>query len=83
MTLYWDRCDICGSYRPTKRCSMYPDISIDIHCCITCTKWFTVCKNPAWSIKIVEKPMEKTKEIRKEERDKLLRELTSMLEQLK
>lgn len=80
MTIYWERCDICGGHRPTKKCSLIPDMNIDIHCCITCLYWMNKCRSPAWRIeaKITSQPARPS--LTRDEKEKLLRELTALLE---
>lgn len=81
MTIYWERCDLCGQYRPVKKCTLMPDISIDIHCCIACPYWMNKCGNPAWKIELPTKTSMRLsgRTISIEEKTRLLEELTSIL----
>ncbi len=47
MTIYWERCDICGRHHPTKTCWLHPELSICAHCCLMCPER-SICPNPAW-----------------------------------
>lgn len=81
MTLYWDRCDLCGLHNPTKACTLAPDISVDVHCCVACPHWLNKCKNPAWKLELpVKTAITRVRSVSAEERRKLMEELTSLLE---
>ncbi|MEM4488038.1 MAG: hypothetical protein QXK88_04455 [Desulfurococcaceae archaeon] len=80
MTIYWERCDFCGQNKPVKKCSIIPDFSIDIHCCISCPMWMSRCKSPAWRVEIPTPSPPRVRSPSKEEKKKLIEELTSMLE---
>jgi len=81
LTIYWDRCDLCGLHNPTKTCSLFPELAVDPHCCVACPYWMTTCKNPAWSFKSpLKSPTQRIKFMSLEEREKLMEELTSLLE---
>ncbi len=47
MTIYWERCDICGRHLPTKTCWLHPELSVCPHCCLLCPER-NLCPNPAW-----------------------------------
>ncbi len=47
MTIYWERCDICGRHLPTKTCWLHPELSVCPHCCLLCPER-SLCPNPAW-----------------------------------
>lgn len=83
MTIYWDRCDFCGQHRPVKKCSTIPDISIDIHCCISCPLWLDKCKSPAWKISLPQPQTIWRKTLSGEEKERILKELTSLLKEEK
>ncbi|MCY0868743.1 MAG: hypothetical protein OWQ48_05915 [Desulfurococcus sp.] len=51
MTIYWERCSFCGSYEPVLQCTLFPDMSVDAKCCLSCPKR-SVCPRPAWSFRI-------------------------------
>ncbi|MGC8982622.1 MAG: hypothetical protein ACP5KA_02560 [Desulfurococcaceae archaeon] len=81
MTIYWDRCDLCGLHRPVRRCTLVSDISVDAHCCIACVHWMTSCTNPAWKFE-VPRLQQTTRRgaISPSEKQKLLEELVSLIE---
>jgi len=47
VSIYWERCDICGKHRPTKQCWLHPERSICPYCCLACPER-DICTNPAW-----------------------------------
>lgn len=79
MTIYWERCDLCGGYKPTRKCSLIPDIYIDVHCCVSCIYWMNKCKNPAWKIESTSMRVSTRQTLSSAEKESLLKELTSLL----
>ncbi|MEM0001436.1 MAG: hypothetical protein QXS24_05320 [Desulfurococcaceae archaeon] len=79
MTIYWERCDLCGQYRPVKKCSLIPEISIDVHCCVACPYWMNKCTVPAWRIETRSPQTPPRRSLSSEDKEKLLKELTSLL----
>ena len=47
MSIYWERCDICGRHRPTKPCWLHPERPVCPYCCLVCPER-SVCPNPVW-----------------------------------
>ncbi len=47
MTIYWERCSICGRHYPTKTCWLHPELSVCPHCCLLCPERGH-CPQPAW-----------------------------------
>lgn len=83
MTIYWERCDFCGQNRPVKRCSIIPDFSVDIHCCVACRMWMDKCSTPAWKVEVSPIARPRARTLSSEDKKRLLDELTSMLEGVK
>jgi hypothetical protein len=80
MTIYWERCSVCGRYESVRQCTLFKDLLVDIHCCILCVKR-SVCPAPAWKITIPAKPVPQAREgLSMEEKKRLIDELTSLLE---
>jgi|GEM_PF-658130 len=79
MTIYWERCDLCGQHRPVKKCSLMPEISIDVHCCIACPYWMNKCTTPAWKIEEYRLQPTPRRSLSSEDKEKLIKELTSLL----
>jgi len=76
MTIYWERCSICGLHRPTRTCVMDEELMVCPHCCLACPRR-NVCPNPVWKFEIPARKMKKTK---KSEAQKVLMDLLSKLE---
>lgn len=55
MTIYWERCDFCGQHNATRECTMFPELYVCPHCCLSCMKR-GVCPNPAWKFSFELKP---------------------------
>lgn len=81
MTIYWERCDFCGQHRPVRKCSIVPDISVDIHCCISCPMWMDRCKTPTWKVEAPLTTSTRKRTLSSEEKERLLKELTSLLKE--
>ncbi len=79
MTIYWDRCDLCGQYRPTRSCTIIPSLQVDIHCCAACPYRGNKCTSPTWKIEVPSTGLKTRREISSEEKERLLRELESLL----
>ncbi len=47
MTIFWERCSICGRHRPTRQCWLHPERSVCPYCCIACPER-GACPRPAW-----------------------------------
>ncbi|MMZ65832.1 hypothetical protein D1872_282670 [compost metagenome] len=79
MTIYWERCDFCGRYEPVKQCTLYPDLMVCIHCCLSCPKR-KICPKPVWFIEFKIKTISKPGKIAKEaDKTKVFQELLSKL----
>ncbi|MET1102171.1 MAG: hypothetical protein ABWW69_06840 [Pyrodictiaceae archaeon] len=82
MTIFWERCSICGRYYPTKTCWLHPERNICPYCCLTCPEW-NECPNRVWSPRITvtkKEAIEEKKEMR-EEAKAILEELLKKLEE--
>ncbi len=77
MTIYWERCSICGRYHAVKQCTLYNDVLVCPHCCLTCPKR-NECPKPVWYAEI--KPIVKKAVPRRKEVEKVFMDLLSMLE---
>ncbi len=75
MTIYWERCSICGRYHVLKQCTLNQDLLVCPHCCIACPKR-SICHKPAWYAKLAVKTVAKPKK----EAEKVFLELLDMLE---
>ncbi len=47
MTIYWERCNLCGRHLPTKTCWLHPELQVCAFCCVFCPER-NVCPNPVW-----------------------------------
>ncbi len=47
MSIFWERCSVCGRHRPLKQCWLHPERSVCPYCCIACPER-SVCERPAW-----------------------------------
>ena len=47
MSIFWERCDVCGRHRPTRQCWLHPERSVCPYCCIACPER-PICPKPAW-----------------------------------
>jgi len=74
MTIYWERCSICGDHRPTLRCTLDPGLKVCPRCCLACPKR-DECPRPAW----FPEAHPSTRGEAVEDREKLLEELLSRL----
>ena len=79
MTIYWERCSICGKHHIVKQCTLIPELLVCPQCCIICPRR-RVCPKPVWDIEI--KPVIKRRATvtRKREAEKVLMDLLSRLE---
>jgi hypothetical protein len=79
MTIYWERCDICGRHRPTRQCWLHPERNVCPYCCLSCPER-QLCPKPAWfpNLKIVA-PVRHARRAREEAR-KALEDLLRKLE---
>lgn len=75
MTIYWERCNLCGANRPVMECTLNPGLLVDIHCCVSCVRRGS-CPKPVWAITV---PAPKREALRAEERRKMLEELEALL----
>lgn len=75
MTIYWERCNVCGANRPVLECALNPGLLVDIHCCVSCAKRSS-CPRPVWTITVAA-PRKEGPGI--EERKKILEELEALL----
>ncbi|MET1160773.1 MAG: hypothetical protein ABWW65_07425 [Thermoprotei archaeon] len=80
LTIYWERCSVCGRYEPTRQCTMHNELMVCPHCCISCPLR-SICPRPVWKLEIrVEKPVVAKTGIREDIKKKLMDELFSKLE---
>jgi len=80
VTIYWERCDFCGLYKPTLRCALFPEFSVDFMCCVSCPHRMGKCRSPAWRStidQVITTP--KTRVVSSEERKKVFEELMKAL----
>ncbi|MGC8953871.1 MAG: hypothetical protein ACP5N5_04035 [Desulfurococcus sp.] len=78
LTIYWERCDVCGYYRPVKQCTLFQNLLVDAVCCISCPKR-SECPRPVWRVEaVLEKPAQ-PRLASPEERRRLLMELLGKL----
>ncbi len=78
LTIYWERCDICGRYHPLRQCTMDPELMVCVHCCIACPRR-EKCPNPVWGLAYRRVVLKKAAP-KIDEKKKLLEELLSKLE---
>lgn len=82
MTMYWERCDICGRYEPTRACWLHSEVQICATCCLLCSER-NHCRTPSWFFKV--KPLTreevaiKEKKAAEEKIQKVLEELLGKL----
>ncbi len=76
MSIYWERCDVCGRHRPTRQCWLHPERSVCPYCCLACPER-NQCPRPAWfpSLRGVVPRAAETKEEAKKALEELLRKL--------
>lgn len=79
MTIYWERCSVCGKYHVLKQCTLSEELMVCPHCCISCPKR-SICHSPVWApiLKITVKAEAKP---RKREAEKIILDLLSRLEE--
>ncbi len=75
MTIYWERCSVCGRYESTRQCTLHPELMVCIYCCLTCVER-NKCPRPAWRFES-EKPV--APKTISEEKKKLMEDLLSKL----
>jgi len=68
---------LCGRYLSIKECTLYPDVLVCIHCCLSCVERSS-CPKPAWRVEL-EKPVA-SKGVSLEERRRVFEDLLSKLE---
>ncbi|WP_048061534.1 hypothetical protein [Hyperthermus butylicus] len=78
MSIYWERCSICGRHRPTRQCWLHPERIICPYCCLACPER-SICPRPAWfptlrHVQPAAKPQPKLEEARRA-LEELLRKL--------
>jgi len=76
LTIFWERCSICGRYITTRQCTLHPEVSVCIHCCLSCVERSS-CPKPVWEIKIA-KPVKPIAKL--EDKKKIMEELLSKLD---
>ena len=47
MSIFWERCDVCGRHRPLRQCWLHPERMVCPYCCIACPERSS-CPRPAW-----------------------------------
>jgi hypothetical protein len=77
VTIYWERCSICGKYEFVKQCTLHPELMVCPHCCLTCPLR-SKCPHPAWYPKL---GRHAEKEAKREEMEKIISDLLSKLEE--
>jgi len=79
LTIYWERCSVCGDYHVLKQCTLDDDLMVCPYCCIGCPRR-NVCHKPVWfpglrpSVKAEARP-------RRREAEKIILDLLSRLEE--
>ncbi len=75
MTIYWERCGVCGRHKPTRRCTLNPELRVCPRCCLACPKR-EVCPRPAWFPTI---QVQARRRVSPSDKERLLEELLSRL----
>ncbi|RLG80644.1 MAG: hypothetical protein DRO13_03255 [Thermoprotei archaeon] len=78
MTIYWERCSICGKYESTRQCVMFPDIMTCIHCCVACINRDR-CPKPVWIVEVKHRKLVVPKRPVEDIKKKVMEELFSKL----
>jgi len=78
MTIYWERCMVCGRYIITRECTLHSDIAVCIYCCTSCVER-SRCPRVVWDI-VVEKPKLSEKKLKLEDKKEIMAKLFSKLE---
>jgi len=78
MTMYWERCHICGNYIPTLTCWLHLERQICASCCLLCSER-NHCSKPVWFPETKYKTFE---EVRKVERKVAEEKIQKVLEEL-
>jgi hypothetical protein len=78
LTIYWERCDVCGRHRPTRQCWLHPERNVCPYCCLSCPERH-LCPRPAWFPHlrkvVAAKPMRRPREEAKRALEDLLKKL--------
>lgn len=76
MSIYWERCDICGKHKPVKQCWLHPERNVCPYCCLACPER-SMCPNPVWfpSLRTAERIEKKEDEEARRALEELLRRL--------
>ncbi len=82
MSIYWEKCDICGRHRPTRQCWLHPERSVCPYCCLACPER-PQCPRPAWFPSLRRSASRRTMGVAetKSEAKKALEELLRKLEE--
>ena len=83
MTIYWERCSICGKYMVTLECTLNPQDFVCPHCCVLfCSNRVNLCSNPVWYRDLGRKIVSEKAITRKKEKEKIEKVLTDLLKKL-
>lgn len=47
MSIFWERCSICGRHYPLRQCWIHSERNVCVYCCIACTER-NICPKPVW-----------------------------------
>jgi len=75
LSLFWERCSICGRHRLVKECWLHPERNVCPYCCITCPER-NDCPNPVW---LPQLRIRVTRREARKEAEKALEELLAKL----
>ncbi|ALL01086.1 hypothetical protein Pyrde_1038 [Pyrodictium delaneyi] len=79
MSIFWERCSICGRHRPLRQCWIHSDRNICAYCCIACPER-KVCPKPVWFPELREPRITRDRSEERVEARKALEELLKRLE---
>ncbi len=79
MTIYWERCSICGKYHVLKQCILDDDLMVCSYCCLSCPKR-SICHNPVW-LPVLKVALKTEVKPRRREAEKIILDLLSRLEE--
>lgn len=80
MTIYWERCSICGRYHAVKQCTLIPDLMVCPYCCLACSLR-EKCPRPVWYRTVKPVAVKKPITAKKAEAKKVLMDLLTKLEE--
>ncbi|KSW12346.1 hypothetical protein CF15_06290 [Pyrodictium occultum] len=78
MSIFWERCSICGRHYPVKQCWLHSERNVCPYCCLACPER-SICPKPVWFPKLRRLYARRRQEERTEAK-KALEELLKRLE---